>query len=102
MLKELKGFLLRGDVVTLAVAVIIGGAFGKIVDSLVGDLISPILSFLTGGVNFQDSMVFGADAEGKGGFRLGAFIQAVINFLLVGISLFFVIKAAGKNSEDVK
>ena len=93
MIQELKAFLLRGDVVTLAVAVIIGAAFGKIVTSLVEDLISPLLGMITGGQDFSTFVV--------GNFKVGNFINAVINFAMVGIVLFFVVKAAGKKGSDV-
>ncbi len=94
MLKELKAFLLRGDVVALAVAVIIGGAFGKVVASMVDDIISPILGMITGNPDFSSVVI--------GSIKVGNFINAVINFLLVGTALFFVVKAAGKKPEEVK
>jgi large conductance mechanosensitive channel len=101
MLSGLKAFLLRGDVLTLAVAVIIGGAFGKIVDSFVADIISPILGMVAGG-DLSGSWIFGADAAGVGGFRIGSFVQAIINFITIGIVLYMIISAAGKKGEDVK
>ncbi|MBK6929329.1 MAG: large conductance mechanosensitive channel protein MscL [Saprospirales bacterium] len=91
MLQELKAFLMRGDVLALAVAVIIGGAFQKIVDSLVNDIISPILGMITGNPDFSNVMI--------GNILIGNFINAVINFIFVGIVLFFLIKAAGKKAE---
>ncbi len=94
MLKELKAFLLRGDVVALAVAVIIGGAFGKVVSSFVDDIISPILGMITGNPDFSQVVI--------GNILIGNFINAVINFVLVGTALFFVVKAAGKKPEDIK
>jgi large conductance mechanosensitive channel len=99
MISELKAFIMRGDVLTLAVAVIIGGAFGKIVDSFVGDVITPILSLLTRGVNFADSFKFGS-AEAP--IKMGAFLQAIINFVTVATVLFFVVRGAGKNTADIK
>lgn len=99
MLSELKSFLLRGEVLTLAVAVIIAGAFQKIIESMVGDVIMPIIGMLTGGLDVSNAWQFGS---GDATIKLGAFIQAVINFLLVGTVLFFLIKAAGKKSDDVK
>jgi large conductance mechanosensitive channel len=95
MITELKNFLLRGDVVTLAVAVIIGGAFQKIVDSLVGDIITPILGMITGNPDFSGIKI------GES-IMLGKFINAVVSFIMVGTVLYFVVKAAGKKSEDVK
>ena len=82
---------MRGDVLALAVAVIIGGAFQKIVDSLVNDIISPILGMITGNPDFSNVMI--------GNILIGNFINAVINFIFVGIVLFFLIKAAGKKAE---
>lgn len=94
MIQELKAFLLRGDVLALAVAVVIAGAFGKIIDSLVNDIISPILGMITGNPDFS-SLVLGS-------IKVGNFINAVVNFVMVGIVLFFLIKAAGKKAEDIK
>ena len=91
MWQELKAFLMRGDVLALAVAVIIGGAFQKIVDSLVGDIISPILGMITGNPDFS-SVVLGQ-------IKIGNFINAIVNFIMVGIVLFFLMKSAGKKAE---
>lgn len=105
MWSELKAFLLRGDVITLAVAFIIGGAFNKIVDSLVGDVIMPIIGVIIGTPDFSSIVIGGeADATGKivGGIQIGNFLNAVVNFLIVGTVLFFLIKAAGKKPEEVK
>ena len=94
MIQELKAFLLRGDVLALAIAVIIGGAFSKIIDSLVNDIVSPILGYITGNPDFSFVMI--------GNIKVGNFINAVVNFLMVGIALFLLVKASGKNAEDVK
>ena len=94
MIQELKAFLLRGDVLALAVAVIIAGAFGKIIDSLVNDIISPILGMIMGQPDFSNILI--------GSIKIGNFINAVVNFVIIGIGLFFLIKAAGKKAEDVK
>jgi large conductance mechanosensitive channel len=105
MISELKAFLLRGDVVTLAVAVIIGAAFNKIVESFVGDVITPIIGLVTGNPDFSGLVIGGtkaADGTVTGGIGIGKFINAIINFLMVGITLFFVVKAAGKKADDVK
>jgi large conductance mechanosensitive channel len=96
MLSELKAFLMRGNVLDLAVGVIIAGAFGKIVDSLVADLISPIIAMATGGADLTKSMVYGAAADGTGGFHVGSFLQAILNFIVIGIVLFMLIKSAQK------
>ena len=92
MLNELKAFLLRGDVLALAIAVIIGGAFQKIVDSLVADVMMPILAMVTGNADFSDIKV--------GPVLIGNFVNAVINFLIVGTALFLVVKAAGKKAGE--
>lgn len=95
MLSELKAFLLRGDVITLAVAFIIGSAFNKIVESLVADVITPILGMIGGNPDFS-SIKIGES------IMIGNFINAVLSFIIVGIVLFFLIKAAGKKAEEVK
>ena len=107
MINELKSFLLRGEVVTLAVAVIIGGAFQKIVDSLVTDVVTPILGMITGNPDFSGIVIGGTPSatdptKMEGGIMIGNFLNAVVNFAIVGTVLFFLIKAAGKKGEDVK
>lgn len=88
MLKELKAFLLRGNIVELAVAVIVGGAFSTIVKSFVDDIISPIIALLFGQPDFSDVML--------GTIKIGNFFNAVVNFVIVGTVLFFVMKAIEK------
>ncbi len=92
MLKEFKNFVMRGNVLDLAVAVIIGGAFGKIVASLVNDVIMPLIGLLMGGVNFSSLSLAIGDAE----IKYGAFIQTVVDFLLVAFVIFLIVKAANK------
>lgn len=94
MIQELKAFLLRGDVMALAIAVMIAMAFAKVIDSLVNDIISPILGMITGNPDFSFITI--------GTVKIGSFINAIIQFLIVGISLFFIVKAAGRNTEDIK
>ena len=92
MLKELKAFLLRGNVVDLAVAVIIGAAFGAIVTSFVNDIITPLIlnpAMKAAGVEKIAQLSWN-------GVAYGSFLSAVINFLVVGTVLFFVVKAAEK------
>ena len=92
MLKELKNFLLRGNVVDLAVAVIIGAAFGAIVTSLVNDIITPLIlnpALKAAGVEKIAELTWN-------GVAYGSFLSAVINFLVIGTVLFFVVKAAEK------
>ncbi len=94
MLKELKAFLLRGDVVSLAVAFIIAGAFQKIVESLVTDVITPAIGMIGGNPDFS--------AITLGSIKIGNFINAILSFIIVGTTLFFVVKAAGKKAEEIK
>ena len=92
MLKELKAFLLRGNVVDLAVAVIIGAAFGAIVTSFVNDIIAPLIlnpALKAAGVEKIAELTWN-------GVAYGSFLSAVINFLVIGTVLFFVVKAAEK------
>jgi len=96
MLKEFKAFALKGNVLDLAVGVIIGGAFGKIVSSLVNDIIMPLLGIIMGQVNFRDlKWVIRPGVEG-GAAELavlyGAFIQNIIDFLIIAISIFLFIR----------
>ena len=104
MLKDLKNFLLRGNVVDLAVAVIIGAAFGAIVTSLVNDIITPLIlnpALSAAGVDKIAELSWN-------GIAYGNFLSAVINFLVIGTVLFFVVKAAekaqnlGKKEEAVE
>ena len=95
VVKEFKEFILRGNVVDLAIGVIIGGAFNKIVESLVGDIIMPLIGTLIGTPDFS-SIKIGES------IMIGTFINAVVNFIIVGTVLFFLIRAAGKKGEDVK
>lgn len=92
MVKELKAFLFRGNIIELAVAVIIGGAFGAIVTSFVNDIITPlILNPALKAANVENITQLSWN-----GVKYGSFLGAVINFLIIGTSLFFVVKAAEK------
>lgn len=95
MLKEFKEFALKGNVLDLAIGVIIGGAFGKIVTSLVNDILMPILGVLIGGIDFSDLKFVITPASGETAelaFRYGLFIQSVIDFLIIAFSIFIFIK----------
>lgn len=92
MLKEFKEFISRGNVMDLAVGVVIGGAFQKIVTSLVEDIIMPIISVLTGKVDFSN-MVF---TVGDASIKYGNFITTVVNFLIISFSIFLVVKYMNK------
>lgn len=99
MLKEFKDFALKGNVIDLAVAVVIGGAFGKIVTSLVNDLIMPLVSTLLGGVSFSDLKYVITPAQGEiaeVAFAYGAFIQAVVDFLIIAFCIFLLVKFISK------
>ena len=85
---EFKEFAMRGNVMDMAVGVIIGGAFGKIVSSLVNDIIMPLIGLVTGGIDFSDLSVKVIDAEVK----YGMFIQNVVDFLIVAFCIFMMIK----------
>lgn len=92
MWKEFKAFAFKGNVLDLAIGVIIGAAFGKIVSSLVNDLITPLIGILLGGLDFSSLSAQVGDAT----ITYGAFIQTVIDFLLVAASIFLFIKLIGK------
>ena len=92
LLKEFKAFIAKGDVMSMAVGIIIGGAFTAIVNSLVGDIITPIIGLIVGGLDFT-GLSFGLDGAQ---IMYGNFIQAVIVFLLTAWVLFMVMKAFNK------
>lgn len=92
MLDEFKKFIMRGNVLDLAIGVIIGGAFGAIVSSLVADIIGPILGVILGGVNLSgQTLNIGSVALGTGNF-----VQAIINFLIIGFVLFLIVRAINR------
>jgi len=96
---EFKAFVMRGNVVDLAVGVIIGGAFGKIVTSLVNDIFMPIIGMILGNVNFTSLEIkLGEPVEGaeQAAIRYGAFIQEIVNFLIIALCIFMVIKVINK------
>ncbi|MEK3942595.1 large conductance mechanosensitive channel protein MscL [Paenibacillus sp. FSL E2-0177] len=101
MWKEFKSFALKGNVLDLAVAVIIGAAFGKIVTSLVNDIIMPIAGLLTGGIDLKDR-VLEVTTDLK--IPYGLFLQSVVDFFIISFSIFLVIKLANKfqRKEAVK
>jgi large conductance mechanosensitive channel len=95
MLKEFKKFALKGNVLDMAVGVIIGGAFGKIVTSLVNDIIMPLLGVILGKVNLKHLKWIIRDAEGETAelsVLYGTFLQNIIDFLIIALSIFMVIK----------
>ncbi len=106
MLKEFKKFIARGNVLDLAVGVIVGGAFSSIVTSLVNNIFTPIIGLILGGIDFSNLSITFKDTK----IMYGAFIQSVIDFLIVAFCLFVVVKFVNrftskkekKKSEEVK
>lgn len=103
---DFKKFAFKGNVIDMAVGVIIGGAFGKIVTSLVNDILMPILGALTGGVNFAELKYVIGDATLADGtpaaIAYGSFIQNIIDFLIIAICIFAMVKVVAKVSEKMK
>ena len=107
MLKEFRDFALKGNVVDIAVGLVIGAAFGAIVNSLVGDIIMPLVGLVTGGVDFSERFVVlkegaqagpyatvaAAKAAGAVTLNIGVFINLIVNFVIVAFALFMVVKA---------
>lgn len=108
IMQEFKAFITRGNVVDLAVGVIIGGAFGKIISSLVNDIIMPVIGILLGKVDFKElKYVLSTDAEGEiiSSINYGMFIQYIIDFLIVAAAIFLLIKLLAsfrKKAEALK
>ena len=99
MWKEFKQFAIKGNVMDLAVAVIIGAAFGKIITSIVNDVIMPMLGLIIGGIDFSGLKIVLTPAVGdtaEVAILYGTFIQTVVDFLLVALSVFFVVKLLSK------
>lgn len=100
--KEFKDFAIRGNVVDMAVGVIIGGAFGKIVSSVVNDIIMPPIGWIIGGVNFKDLKVTlpalstGSETATPATINYGSFIQTVIDFTIIAFCVFLIIKLINK------
>lgn len=104
MLKEFKAFIMRGNVLDLAVAVIIGAAFGKVVTSFVNDVIMPPIGMLLGGVNFSDlyinlsqtayASLADAQAAGAPTINYGLFLNSIIDFLIIAFVIFLVVRQA--------
>ena len=107
VLKEFKSFAMRGNVVDMAVGIIIGAAFGKIVSSFVNDVIMPPIGVLLGGVNFRDLAFViqqATDAQAEVVIKYGAFIQTVIDFIIIAFAVFVGVKAMNslKKKEEEK
>lgn len=105
MMDEFKTFAMRGNVIDLAVGVVIGTAFGKIVSSLVADLIMPVLGLITGGINFTRMAITLKAAEGDTPAVLlsyGKFVQNVFDFVLVALAIFLMVRAINKLKHPPK
>lgn len=108
--KEFKAFAMRGNVIDLAVGVVIGGAFGKIVSSVVADVIMPPIGLLIGGVNFTDLVVTlkaaGVDAAGAATpavtLNLGNFLQTVFDFIIIAFAVFLFVKGINRLTNLAK
>lgn len=95
--KEFKEFAMKGNVVDMAVGVIIGAAFGKIVSALVGDIFMPVLGKVIGGINFSDmAATVGTDLTGKVLIKYGSFLQTIFDFIIIALVLFMVLKAINR------
>ena len=94
--KEFKEFAMKGNVMDMAVGVIIGGAFGKIVSSLVDDVLMPAIGMVTGNVDFTNLVCKSGEGEGAAVLKYGTFIQNIIDFLIVAFCIFLMIKAMNK------
>ena len=106
LIKEFKEFAMRGNVIDLAVAVIIGAAFGKVISSFVADVLMPPIGLLLGGVDFTDLHVILKEAQGEIAavtLNYGTFVQTIVDFLIIAASIFMVIKvisSAKKKEAD--
>lgn len=109
MLKEFKNFIMTGNVIDLAIAVILAGAIGLVVKGFVGDIMMPIIGHFAGGVNFSDLkvvldeavMVDGAVSIPENAIMYGNWINAIINLIIVGFVLFMIVKAYNKTKKPV-
>lgn len=99
MFKEFKEFISRGNVIDLAIGVIIGGAFGAIVKSLVSDILMPVVGLILGRINFDELRIVLKESQGKTpelAIKYGLFIQSAINFIIIAFVIFLVVKAINK------
>ncbi len=99
---EFKTFIMRGNVMDLAVGVIIGAAFQAIINSLVADIVMPVISLITGGVDFSEWKIMLGEGADAASINYGIFITAVINFLLMAFVIFCFIKFMNRLAEKVK
>lgn len=105
ILKEFKTFAVKGNVIDMAVGIIIGAAFGKIVSSFVGDVLTPALGILIGGVDFTDLVITLKAAQGDAPavvIAYGQFIQTIIDFIIIAFAIFMGIKAINRLKHEEK
>lgn len=102
MIKEFREFIARGNVMDLAVGIIIGAAFTAIVTSLVNDLINPLIGLVIGGMDFSAMQIAIGEGDHQATFRYGAFLTAVINFLIIAWVVFLLIKGINKVQNIAK
>ncbi len=103
MIQEFKEFAVKGNVVDMAVGIVIGGAFGKIVSSLVADVVMPPVGLVMGGVNFTELQVVLREAQGETAavaIKYGVFLQTVLDFLIVAFAIFSVIKIMNRWKKE--
>lgn len=96
MWKEFKEFAMRGNVMDLAIAVVIGAAFGKIVTSLVENIITPLIGVIIGGVDFTDDFIW---KVGNESVKFGVFIQSIIDFIIIAFAIFMALRMLNKLSR---
>lgn len=111
MLKEFKNFIMTGNVIDLAVAVLLAGAVGLVVNGFVSDIMMPIVGQFTGGVNFEDYKIVlsqaveaaeGVEAKPENAIMIGKWINSIINLIIVGFVLFMIVKAYNKTKKPVE
>ncbi|MBT8083541.1 MAG: large-conductance mechanosensitive channel protein MscL [Gammaproteobacteria bacterium] len=100
MLKEFKEFAMRGNVIDMAVGIVIGGAFGKIVSSFVNDVLMPPIGMALGGVDFSDLAIMLGEGEEAASINYGLFVNNVLDFVIIAFAIFMVVK--GMNSMKKK
>ena len=96
MMKEFKEFITRGSVLDLAIGIIIGGAIGKIVASLVNDILMPLVGLLLGGINFAELKA----TIGSASINYGLFIQSIVDFIIIALCIFLIIKFINKFKKE--
>jgi large conductance mechanosensitive channel len=99
MLKEFREFAIRGNVMDLAIAVIIGAAFGKIITSLVNDVLMPLIGLVLGGIDFSSQAIpLGSDPDAA--LRWGLFVQSIIDFIIIAFVVFLLVRAINRLKRD--